>query len=171
MIQSWRNMAFCFFLMMVFPGSFLFSQNRQAVLIRGNSWKTENSLFSSAVTTTLFGEYSTEAPAAGSGSSGGLFFVRVCGDKLLFSESAWQPWPGNNSFLSREEESGLFIGYQFAGGPDLGAWNIVFQFPNSGGFDNAEINRLIEAWTSRFRYFLSLVRVPSDMSLPAVFSF
>jgi hypothetical protein len=153
---------------MLFLGVFLSAQNQRAVLIRGNSWITEKDTFSIGTSTVLFGEYAVETQAAA--QSG--FFVRVSGGSLLLTGDRWQPRPGAGSLLQRQEDSSLVIGFLFAGGADMGAWTVLFQFPQSDGLiDDAAINRLIDAWTGRFRYFLSMVKVASDMSLPAVVNF
>ena len=170
-MANWRYLVFGFFFLIMTSGSFVYAQNQRAVLVKGNSWITENNLFSVGVSTVLFGEYNVETQAAGSPAVLGIFSVRVSRDNQLLTGDSWQRRPGSGSFLQRLEGSNLYIGFQFAGGASLGSWTIVFQFPDPEKFDDPAINRLIDAWTGRFRYFLSLVKVPSDMSLPAVFNF
>jgi hypothetical protein len=69
---------------------------------------------------------------------------------------------------------GFLIGFLFSGGNEIGSWTVLFQFPrgiDAAGLNEADANRLITAWIGRFRYFLSLIKTSSDVSLPAVVTF
>ena len=162
---------FGIFFFMMAGGSFLFAQNQRAVLLRGNSWITEDNLFAPGISTALFGEYSVESLAAEDESAQGIFLVRVSTDPLLASGDQWQPRPGAAGRLQRQEGRDFFITFSFALDAASESWTVLFQFPRPDEFADGAINLLIDVWTSRFRYFLSSARAASDMSLPAVFNF
>ena len=176
--RFFRNAFFLCFLICGCTG--LFAQNRQAVMVKGNTWINENPGFGIETVTSLYGEYRIEIQDNGIYKNQYTFSVRVCGEGSLLTVDGWQNRPGSASMLQRRENSGLLIAYPFFGGADLGTWTVIFCFPLSpeadsqplpGLIDDAGIYLLINAWTERFRYFFSLVRVASDMSLPAVVSF
>jgi hypothetical protein len=153
-------------------GISLYAQSQCAVMARGNQWLTENPGFGDQEITALFGEYQVEAK---SGEALGLFHTRVCANSRLLSSGGWSPRAGS-AFLQRQENGSLFVGLPFDGGADFGTWAVIFQFPlpeetGAGFWDAAAINRLVGIWTGRFRYFLSRIRIVSDMSLPAVVEF
>ena len=156
------------------------AQDRNAVMARGNIWINENPGFGTGTVSALFGEYFVENPGTRPGDKRYMFTVRVCGEPRLLNESGWQSRPASVSLVQRREAGNLLIGHTFSGIPGLGVWAIIFCFPQpestnlpaaSGIPDDLAINRLIIAWLERFRYFFSLVRFTSDMSLPAVISF
>ena len=160
-------------------GGLLFAQNQQAVLIRGNIWQAENPGFGNQTINTFFGEYCVEHKTAENQNEKSppvFFYVRLCSDAQILSGDLWQPRPGiarsSGTQLQRQEKTGLFIGIPFTGDAGLGSWVILFQFPNTDNtFDDAEINRLVNAWLARFRHFFSLIQGASEISLPAVVSF
>jgi hypothetical protein len=169
----------------------LYAQNRQAVMLRGNTWVTENPAFSDGTVTSLFGEYCVEIPGAEIPGSQYTFTVRVTGEPRILTSGGWKPRPGSASLLQRKENGATLIGFLFSGGEHLGSWTVMFGFPVTGEaeqppagmqpaagisipeniLDDADINRLINEWTERFQYFFSLVKFASDMSLPAVVMF
>ena len=168
----------CCFMLVPAPG--IFAQNRQAVMVTGNTWITGNPGFGGENITALFGEYRVEFPGEIDRESPYTFTVRVCIEPGLLTAEGWQLRPGSSSLLQRQEKPGLLIGFPFSGGVGLGVWTVIFCFPPGSGAElqtlpdglgNADINRLINAWTERFYYFFSLIKVSSDMSLPAVFGF
>jgi len=98
----------------------------------------------------------------------------------------------STSLVQRQEDGNLLIGYQFSGVSSFGEWSVIFCFPRAGNADaslaadaavaadapaapnplnDVAINRLINSWNDRFRYFVSVIRVTSDLSLPAVVTF
>ena len=174
-----RNL-FCGLLMVLGMG--LCAQSQRAVMVRGNQWITENPGFGSEEITALFGEYQIEfAPSkaaqneAARDEAARLFYVRASANPRLLSASGWLPRTGS-AYLQRQEAGYLFVGLPFDGGTNFGTWTIIFQFPlpeetGTGFWDAATINRLVGVWISRFRYFLSRVKISSDMSLPAVVDF
>ncbi|HCC37061.1 MAG TPA: hypothetical protein DEQ14_05320, partial [Treponema sp.] len=89
--------TFGFLCVMIFLGAFLSAQNRQAVLVRGNHWITENNLFADGTLAALFGEYKTAIPADSSSDTPGVFFVRVSANNQLLSGEGWQPRTGSRS--------------------------------------------------------------------------
>jgi hypothetical protein len=158
------------------------AQDRSAVLIKGNTWGSGIPGFGSNVFSALSGEYrldSKSAPDAGDSPAKEVFSVRVSTDPLVFSRDFWQhrPLPRGSALgdaMQREEEDGSFlVGFPFNGGNNMGTWTVLFQFPRESAFalTDAGINRLIAAWIGRFRYFLSLIKTSSDISLPAVVNF
>ena len=53
-------------------------------------------------------------------------------------------------------------------------WIAVFEFPmglKETGLGADTFNRLIQVWTSKFLYFLSLSKTIVDVSLPAIVEF
>ena len=163
--------------------SMLFAQNQRAVLVRGNNWQTGIPGFGSNTFSALFGEYLTETTNAITNAAGReyqprQFIVRVSGQAFLFNPNMWQPRPGLNSALQRQDSGSFLIALPYASPNNMGTWTIFFQFPqglasgaNSSLFNDAEANTLIRAWMGRFSYFLSLVKNFSDLSLPAVVIF
>jgi hypothetical protein len=152
------------------------AQTRQAVMIRGNIWVTDNPGFGSGAITALFGEYRVKIQHEEAINTSFVFTVRVNGDPALLNTQGWQRRPGSVPMLQRQENGNLYIGYLFSGGTDLGEWTVIFCFfgadkADFNVLDDIAINRLIGTWSERFRYFFSLIKIPSDMSLPAVVIF
>jgi hypothetical protein len=171
------------------------AQTQRAVLVRGNEWRAGIPGFGNNIFSSLFGEYrvetssgengplreqaaSTESGASASSQPapqpGAAFFVRVSGETLLFDRGIWQSRPGPSPALQREESGSLLVAIPFSGGADLGSWTILFQFPSEpghAGLNETSADSLMNAWVRRFRYFLSLVKNASDISLPAVVEF
>jgi hypothetical protein len=53
-------------------------------------------------------------------------------------------------------------------------WTILFSVPNktiAAGINDATINRLIQNWTARLSYYISISQNESQISLPAVIAF
>jgi hypothetical protein len=158
------------------PGP-LYAQERQAVLVQGNEWRTgipgsfgRNPGFGGNTLTALFGEYQVESAAAVTGS----FIVRASHEPLQFTVGQWQLWPGLDGVMQCTEGGSLLLGLPFDSPNNMGVWTIVFQFslePSDRGLDSAAISRLIRAWTGRFGYFFALIKSFSDISLPAVVEF
>jgi hypothetical protein len=148
-------------------------------------WATGIPGFGNNVFSVLWGEYRVETiqgpgsaaqSEAAAASGGDDFSVRVSGENLLFDPNLWQPRPGTgiSGILQRQDGQAILISFPFSGGNNLGAWTIIFHFPRglaATGLDDLSINRFINAWYGRFRYFLSLVKTSSDISLPAVIRF
>ncbi|MDR1319382.1 MAG: hypothetical protein LBJ90_07130 [Treponema sp.] len=169
------------------------AQTQRALLFRGNEWRTGLPGFGDNVFSSFFGEYRIEASSAEndpsreqaasaeSGVSGsseaepsGAFSVRVSGEALVFAPGLWQSRAGIASALQRGESGSLFVAVPFAGAAVSGSWTILFQFPSDlgqAGLDETSANRLMNAWITRFRYFFSLIKTASDISLPAVVNF
>jgi hypothetical protein len=150
------------------------AQERRAVLSRGNAWVTGIPGFETNVFPAVFGAYRLEFPSPGTEDGEGVL-VWLCGEPLYFAESAWQPWSGSGfSVVQRREGDVLLLGFSFSGGPSLGTWTAVFQFPQgieAAGLNRESVNALIYKWTERVRYFLFLIKNPADVSLPAAFTF
>ena len=169
-----KTSFFCLFLVL---GTGLFSQNRRAVMVQGNKWLVEAPFLGGNETAVLFGEYRIEN-RSGTDENEGVFYVKVSGNPLLLSGKSWQARPGTPGLQQLVDGTSLYIGHVFAGGHLLGSWTIIFQFYGAdldglgtNRLDAVTINRLISIWTDRFKYFLSLVKFTSDMSLPAVVDF
>lgn len=178
----------CFFFLCCFvmTGAAAGAQERRAVLQGGNSWRGGIPGFGDTVPA-LFGEYRFEFPgeaAAGEPATPGdggetgerRCFVWLAGGTLPFAEGVWQPRPPIAGTALRERRDGeaRFFGFSFNGGENLGRWSAVFQFPRgieAAGLDEAGAAALIGRWLNRFLYFLSLIKNPADVSLPAVFVF
>jgi hypothetical protein len=159
------------------PG--LEAQTRQAVLDRGNIWVKEIPGFENPALSALYGEYYLEfpagaAPEAGEAETGGpRCQVWLAGEALSFP-GGWQPRTRISGIAvsQRREGDTLLAGFSFSGGPGLGSWTAVFQFSQgAAGLDDPGANALMGRWLDRFRYFLSLIKTPADVSLPAVFAF
>jgi hypothetical protein len=160
---------------LVFTGT-LRAQERQAVLIRGNEWQAGIPGFGSNMFNALFGEYRLDIASVNADRAAAAaedrFFVRVSREPLLFTSERWQLWPGIDGAMQRGEGDSLLVGFHFDSPNDAGSWTAVFQFSQGlSSMDPAGINRMINAWTRRFGYFLSLVKSFSDISLPAVVEF
>ncbi|MDR1278334.1 MAG: hypothetical protein LBK02_06260 [Treponema sp.] len=156
------------------------AQNRRAVLDRGNTWVRGIPGFGNNGVSALFGEYRLEFPAGGEAGETETGEPRcriwLCGENLSFPEDSWQRRTqiAGVSILQKEEESARLFGFSFSGGTALGVWTAVMQFPRetaAAGLDEPGINALIGRWLNRFLYFLSLIKSPADVSLPAVFTF
>jgi hypothetical protein len=190
-----RSRGFVFFLLLLTGAAVTAAgaQERRAVLVRGNVWVRGIPGFGNNVFPALFGEYRLEFPGPGdSGAApaapaapqtGGeaekrdqVFSIWLSGEPLHFAEGSWRPrggLPGIAPMESRDGEALLF-GFSFSGGVNLGTWTAVFQFPRgleAAGLDESSANALAGRWTDRFLYFLSFIKNPADVSLPAVFAF
>jgi hypothetical protein len=127
----------------------------------------------------LYGEYRLEfpdQPPSGGASGPGVFSLWLSGEALYFPEGLWEGRPGTGGYriLQRKEGESLLAATVLDGGPNHGLWTAAFQFPRGLeplGLDDSGANQLIRAWVSRFLYFLSLVKTPGEVSLPAVVSF
>jgi hypothetical protein len=174
------------------------AQDRNAVMVRGNAWQTGIPGFGSNSFSALSGEYRLDYPlgtvfsgsekvveaekttkALNEDSEKAVFSVWISGEPLFFSQSLWQERPllrgsGITQAAQRVSEGAFLIGFLFSGGDEIGSWTVLFQFPRgigAAGLNEADANRLITAWISRFRYFLSLIKTSSDISLPAIVKF
>jgi hypothetical protein len=173
------------------------AQERNAVMVRGNTWQTGIPGFGSNRFSALSGEYrldyplgtvfsspekvaETENAAARNEDSGNaVFSVWISAEPLVFSQSLWQARPlllgsGITQAVQQVNEDAFLVGFFFSGGNEIGSWTVLFQFPRgiaAAGLNEADANRLITAWISRFRYFLSLIKTSSDVSLPAIVKF
>ena len=156
------------------------AQSRQAIMVKGNAWISEKLSFDDGTLTTFYGEYRIDIPNNESIENQYFFTVRVCGESSVLAADKWQPRAqagglGGISLFQRQENSSLWIAYRFFGGTSLGTWVIIFNFPQINGLvpglDDSGVNSLINVWTERFRYFFALIRLLSDMSLPAVINF
>jgi hypothetical protein len=179
--RLWGLIVFCcLFAGFAAPGAE--AQNRRAVLDRGNVWVTGIPGFGENRFPALFGEYRLELPAgnASPGAAEGAGEQRcriwLSGERLPFAGESWQPRPGiaGVSAVQRREGEVLLAGFFFSGGANLGAWTAVFLFPQgiaAAGLDDAGADALMGRWLNRFLYFLSLIKTPADVSLPAVIAF
>jgi hypothetical protein len=170
----------CF--LVFFAASGLEAQNRRAVLDRGNAWVTGIPGFGDNALSALYGEYRLDLPAGnaapeGEGDAGGRRCrIWLSGESLSFSGNAWQARTridGVPVFQRRDGEA-LLAAFAFSGGTGLGSWTAVFRFPQglaAAGLDDVGADALIGQWLNRFRYFLSLIKSPADLSLPAVIAF
>lgn len=168
-----------FLCFLIGPWAGLYAQNRQAVMIRGNTWRTENPGFGTGTITALSGEYRIDIQGSVRRENRSAFSVKVCGDPRLLDAEGWQFRQGGASLVQRRENGVLLIGFPFSGGAYLGSWTVIFYFPGANAdshtpipvLDDVSINRLINAWIEHFRYFFSSVKVASDISLPAIVGF
>jgi hypothetical protein len=153
---------------------------REAVLTRNNGWVTGVPGFAGNAFPALSGEYRLEGPdlpKTGEGGSPGaaVFSVHASRAPLFFSD-IWQrrPETGDKTIFQRFRGNDLLAALVLEVGPVQGLWTVVFEFPGGTadmGLENAGFIRLIEAWSSRFIYFASLIKTPGDASLPAVVVF
>jgi hypothetical protein len=175
---------FCLCLLAGFAAPGIEAQNRRAVLDRGNEWVRGIPGFENPALSALYGEYRLEIPAgqavpgeAGEGEAGDRRCrVWLIGETLPFSGDSWQPRTliFGSALWQRREGEALLAGFSFDGGTGLGSWTAVFRFPGglaAAGLDDPGANALIERWLNRFRYFLSLIKSPADLSFPAVIAF
>jgi hypothetical protein len=180
--------AVCFFVVCCFAmtGAAAGAQERRAILYQGNSWLGGIPGFGDQVPA-LFGEYRFEFPGddapgehalPGDGGETGerRCFVWLTGGTLPFAEGTWRPRPplAGTAVWERRDGDARFWGLSFSGGENLGLWSAVFQFPRgieAAGLDEAGVTALIGRWQNRFLYFLSLIKNPADVSLPAVLAF
>jgi hypothetical protein len=137
---------------------------REAVLTRGNGWVTGIPGFGSNAFPALSGEYSLGAA---------VFSVYASREPIFFSDT-WQRRPGTGTaaVFQRLVGNTFLAAAVLEAGPD--PWTVVFEFPGGiadTGLEDAAFNRLIGAWSSRFLYFVSLVKTPGDVSLPAAVGF
>jgi hypothetical protein len=178
-IKIW-GIILCLCLFAGFTASRAGAQDRRAVLDRGNVWGPGIPGFGNNAVSALFGEYRLEIPA-GSGTGemetgDPRCRIWLYGETLSFAGDSWQPWMRITgvSVYQKEEGAARFFGFSFSGGTDLGTWTAVVQFPQgiaAAGLDEPGLNALISRWLNRFLYFLSLIKTPADVSLPAVFAF
>jgi hypothetical protein len=150
------------------------AQERRAVLARGNAWVTGIPGFGANAFPAISGEYRLEFSSSGA-EGGETVSVWLCGEPLRFAGGAWQPWSGSGrSAVQRREGEAQLLGFSFNGGPGLGVWTAVFQFPRgieAAGLNGESAGALINRWVDRVLYFLFLIKNPADVSLPAAFTF
>ena len=143
----------------------------QAILVRGNGWVMGISGLGDNVFPALTGQYRLER-AEGEWSPAGTsaFSVWLTAEPLVFSEGIWQPRNGLPGALERKGGEGRFVSLPLS--TERGAWTAIFLFHDGAVMpDDAGLNRLINAWTGRFLYYFSLVKILTDVSLPAVVPF
>jgi hypothetical protein len=121
-------------------------------------------------------EEAAGAPAAEGNAGGPPAFTRppdfslwVSPMDMYYEAGLWTALPSINNLEAREQASEgqrlIALTLERSGG----LWTVVFGFSGGpGALDPREQGRIIAAWTARFSYFLSLRRVESDVSLPAV---
>jgi hypothetical protein len=164
-----RRFSLIFFLCLC-TGIFAFAQNRSALLIRGNTWITGLPGIEENAFSCFYGDYRL----AGLDSGTAVFSVYICREPLLFDGQIWQSRAGlTGRAVQRSDGEDLFIGLPVETGLPLGAgggWTILFRFSGDKPGDET-INRLVGEWAAKFRYFFSLVKTISDVSLPAVVNF
>jgi hypothetical protein len=145
------------------------AQARRAVLDRGNVWVAGIPGLGDGGAA-LFGEYRLDLPAGEQRCR-----VWLTGETPSFTGGGWRPRSqiAGVPVFQRQEGEDLLAGCGFDGGTGLGSWTVVFRFPPgpAAGLDDPGINALIGRWLDRFRYFLSLIKSPADMSFPAVVAF
>jgi hypothetical protein len=142
----------------------------RAILVRGNGWVTGIPGFGDNAFPALTGQYRLETAEEGRPpAEGGGFSVWITAEHLVFPEG-WRPRNGLPGALEQEGGEGRFVSLPL--GAERGAWTAVFLFRAAAVIpDDAGLNRFINAWVSRFLYYFSLVKIPTDVSLPAVVSF
>jgi hypothetical protein len=158
------------FVFCLFTGVFAFAQNGSALLVRGNAWITGLPGIEENAFPCFFGDYRLGGLDSGSAA----FSVYICREPLLFDRRVWLSREGlPGQAVQRGDGDVLFIGLPeeaLLSAETGGGWTILFRFSENKPGDEA-INRLIGAWMTRFRYFFSLVKGISDISLPAVVNF
>jgi hypothetical protein len=152
----------------------------EAVLVRGNGWVTGIPGIARNAFPALLGVYRLEGlefqePEEGAGTEKAVFWVYAGREPVVFSGD-WQrrPETGNNGVLQRLRGKDLLAATVIEAGPVQGSWTVIFEFPGGildTGLESAGLGRLIEAWSSRFLYFVSFIKTPGDASLPAVVFF
>jgi hypothetical protein len=150
---------------------------RRAVLARGNKWVRGIPGIADNAFPALLGEYRLEGldPQGPEERGPAAFFVYISRESVFFSGD-WQrqPGAGNNAVFQRFRGNDLLAAMVLEAGPLQGSWTVVFEFPGgmaAMGLEDAAFNRLIGVWTSRFLYFVSLIKMPGDVSLPAAVVF
>jgi hypothetical protein len=162
------------------------------VLARGNGWVSGIPGFGNNAFPALAGEYRLEGLARAAGGGGAppkraVFSVHTSREPLFFSGPAaygqpgetedaggWQPRPGAGNVFQRLRGDDFLAVLVLEDGPEQGSWTVIFEFPGgieALGMGNAGFNQFITAWSARFLYFLSLIKTPGDVSLPAVVNF
>jgi hypothetical protein len=116
-----------------------------------------------------------QEPGEGPGAEQAVFWVYASRAPVVFSRE-WQRQPetGNTAVLQRLMGETLLAAAMLEAGPVKAPWTVIFEFPGGvadTGLGNAGLYRLIDAWSSRFLYFASLIKTPGDASLPAVVVF
>jgi hypothetical protein len=147
------------------------------VLTRGNGWVSGISGFGDNAFPALSGEYrreGLEAPDSAGGAKAERVVFSVCTSKAsLFFSGEWQSRPGGGqAIFQRFQGEDLLAATVLEGEQD--SWTVIFEFPGGieeSGLGNTGFNRLVGAWSSRFLYFLSFIKNPGDVSLPAVVVF
>jgi hypothetical protein len=181
-IAGYKVAGFLFLCCFTMAGAAAGAQERQAILLQGNAWVRGIPGFGPHVPA-LFGEYRLEfpgddaaenVPAEESGERRCL--VWLTGETLSFAGEDWQSRPPLAGAAVRERRDGdaRFFVLSFNGGENLGSWSAVFQFPRgieAAGLNDAGAGALIGRWLNRFLYFLSLIKNPADVSLPAALPF
>jgi hypothetical protein len=151
------------------------AQTRRAVLDRGNTWVTEIPGLGDRRVSALFGEYRLDLPA-GDAAREQCCRIWLTGESLSLGGDSWQPRTqiAGVPVFQRQDGEALLAAFTFSGGPGMGSWTAVFQFPQglpAAGLDDAGANALMSRWLNRFLYFFPLIKTPADVSLPAVVVF
>jgi hypothetical protein len=157
------------------------AQARRAVLDEGNVWVTGIPGPGGGGFSALYGEYRLDLPAGSAGGAGDTTQAPRCrvwltGESLSLGGASWQPRTriAGVPVFQRQDGEDLLAAFAFSGGPGLGAWTAVFQFPRglaAAGLDDPGANALLGRWLNRFLYFFPLIKAPADLSLPAVIAF
>jgi hypothetical protein len=153
------------------------ADERRAILTRGNSWVAGLPGFSANAFAALYGEYRLEFPgeAVSGGIGPGDFYVWLSKEPVYLPTDIWEARTGITGYTGwqRAEGDSFLVASEVEGGTNRDTWTVLFQFPQTIGavLSSGEMNLLIRTWLSRFRYFLSLANISTDISMPAVVNF
>lgn len=127
------------------------------------------------------GEYKIEVPndsAIQSAKDSPLLITAWLTSEFMYiSPELWQVRSSlqNLRAMEMQNDEGLYVVSSFPGTvSEQEKWTILFHFPKTAidaGITNAMINRIMQNWTSRLLYYISLSQNENQISLPAVITF
>lgn len=151
------------------------------ILMKGNNLVYGLPCFDENAIQAVKGEYKIEMPdntIVQTGEDVPLFVNSwLTSEFLYFSPDLWKPRRSLQNFRAMEmrDDENLYIVLRF---PDTIAgqekWTILFGIPGesiAAGINDSLITRMIQNWTSKLSYYISISQSESQISLPAVITF
>lgn len=151
------------------------------ILMKGNNLLHGLPCFGENAIPAILGEYKLEMPedaiTQSDANSPLLINFWLTSEFIYLSPEQWKERTELRTFhaMEMQNDEGLYIFLRF---PDTmtsqAKWSILFCIPQEtidAGIQDVMINRMIQNWTARLSYYISISQSESQISLPAVIAF